>query len=518
MTVTERRAPRYEPSTDRELRPQRRPASGRLPVGRNPSRLAPPDILKPGRNCWRVAEAERAALLVDGAAYFRHLDRALRRARRSIMIVGWDFDAATRLCPDRDDETLGDLLRALVEANPELEVRVLVWSFSLFYGPSATLPVLTGEPWRAHPRISLRLDRDHPVYAAHHQKIVCIDDQVAYVGGMDLTVGRWDDCHHAEADCIRCGADGAVYEPVHDVQMAVSGPAAAVVAEVARDRWRRATGEILDAAIGGDAWPGDAADLAAVPVAVSRTMPPRGGEGGVHEGRAMILDALRAARRWVYIEAQYLTAAAIGDALVDSLARPEGPEIVILQTKSSRAPIEHWIMGNNRDRLLRRLWKADRHGRLKAYFPTVPGQAGPCEIKVHSKLILADDRFLRVGSSNLNNRSLGLDSECDLAIEARDDPTRARIRGFRDALLAEHLDVDPARLAETMAAGPSMIGAIEHLNTNGRRLHDFTTIVGPGPDVPVIGTALLDPERPFDLLGTLGLRSQPAMRSGPLPR
>ena len=121
-------------------------------------------ILRPGRNCWRVEKASRAAILIDAEAYFGRLDQALKAARRSILIVGWDFDAIIRLRPqDGDDaERLGPLLRRLVEERPELEIRVLVWNLSVLHAPGASLPHLLGEDWEDHPRISVRLDANHP--------------------------------------------------------------------------------------------------------------------------------------------------------------------------------------------------------------------------------------------------------------------------------------------------------------------------------------------------------------------
>ena len=74
-------------------------------------------ILRPGQNCWRVARADRASVLIDGASYFARLEAALRNAQRSILIVGWDFDGSIRLRPDASAEEsppLGPLLRALV--------------------------------------------------------------------------------------------------------------------------------------------------------------------------------------------------------------------------------------------------------------------------------------------------------------------------------------------------------------------------------------------------------------------
>ena len=68
--------------------------------------------------------------------------------------------------------------------------------------------------------------------------------------------------------------------------------------------------------------------------------------------------------------------------------------------------------------------------------------------------MVIDGTFLRIGSSNLNNRSMGLDSECDIALAAEPDSAdMRRMTGYRDALLAEHLVCEPADVAASNCAG-----------------------------------------------------------------
>ncbi|MCG7391536.1 phospholipase D-like domain-containing protein [Microvirga sp. ACRRW] len=464
-------------------------------------------VLKPGSNCWRVVPADRAAALIDGADYFAQLEAALRKAQHSIMIIGWDFDGSIRLRPNMDAETsppLGPLLRSLLEEKPDLEIRILVWSVAVVHAPGAPGPLIFGAEWQNHPRLQLRLDKHHPLYAAHHQKIVCIDDGLAFVGGMDLTVRRWDTQDHACDNPYRLREDGTIYDPVHDVQMVVTGPAAHSITELAYERWRVATGEEIACLPHPvpDIWPADLApDFTNAPVAIARTFPAWGAQCSVQEASVLNVDALSAARKSIYIEAQYMTAPYIGDVLEQQLAKPDGPEIIVIQTHESHGWAEKKVMGTNRDRLIRRLRKADRYDRLRVYYPVVPTKDGFCQVLIHSKLIIVDDTFLRIGSSNMNNRSIGLDTECDLAVEAVNDEMRGSILKLRDRLLGEHLGTEPEVFSEAVSEeGGSLIAAIERLNVNDRRVHVFDAMFDEGPAEPAVGTSLLDPLEPFEPL------------------
>jgi len=460
-------------------------------------------ILQPGRNCLGVGTARRASVLVDAADYFVRLEASLRRARRSIVILGWDFDAGIRLRregQEKDSLTLGDLLRTLVEEKPELEIRILIWSLSTIHAPGSTVPLLFGSPWQDHPRITLRLDNHNPIYGAHHQKIVLVDDSVAFVGGIDLTVDRWDTTEHIPDDERRLTPDGCAYGAVHDVQMAVDGEAAKEVRKVAASRWEAATAEALPVAASSDVWPPDLEpDFRDVPVAVARTVPRRGIRRGVREIERLNIAALRAAQNSIYIETQYFADGRIGDLLAQSLAREKGPEVIVLVPREGHGFLERWIMDGNRDRVVRRMKRADRFGRLRALYPVVARPGGDCRIFIHAKVLIVDDKFLRIGSSNFNRRSTALDTECDLAIEAQDAETEDSIAGIRARLLGEHLGVEPELFAANFAKEGSLIGAIERLGTGFRRLRRYTHISRRGPTRLKFGTRLLDPRGPVRL-------------------
>jgi phosphatidylserine/phosphatidylglycerophosphate/cardiolipin synthase-like enzyme len=273
-----------------------------------------------------------------------------------------------------------------------------------------------------------------------------------------------------------------------------------------RARWSTAVGETVVPRPAGEApWPGDLRpDFHSVPVGIARTAPRWGGQRAIREIGLLTLDALRSARRHIYIEAQYLADFRVGDCLAELLRRPDGPEIVIVVTRFRDALMERKFMGENRDRMIRRLSRADLHDRLRTYCLSVPGQGGACGVFVHSKLMIIDDRLLRVGSANLNNRSTGLDSECDLAIESRDEATAKAIADVRARLLAEHMGVTAEAFSAAHRSSDSLIGAIDQLNSGERHLNRIQA-KPEGPVRPAFGTALVDPRQPIPFL-SLGRR------------
>jgi phosphatidylserine/phosphatidylglycerophosphate/cardiolipin synthase-like enzyme len=441
--------------------------------------------------------------MVDGAEYFLAMRAALLNAQSSVLIAGWDFDPNIRLDPvNHPDESLGELLAALTEQRPSLHVRILIWGFSTFYGANHQPAVSLSEPWHAPlTRVDFAFDDAHPLGSSHHEKIVCIDDAVAFVGGIDLTAERWDTPEHDMMDPRRFEYDGKPYLPVHDLQIAVDGDAARAVSLLMRNRWQAATNAPIEPARpGNDPWP-DALQpaLRDTRIAVARTRAPYGADPGVREVEALNIDALRAARRTIYLETQYLTAQSVGDILAARLEEPDGPEVVVVVTKESDGLVEQFAMGSNRDRLFRRLKAADRFGRFRAYYAIVPSpDGGDNPIGIHSKLVIVDDRFVRIGSSNLNNRSMGVDSECDLAIEATREDERAAVAMLRNRLLAEHLGTEIAVVSEAIAATGSVRGAIDSIDCGRRCLRTCSIDVEDGVDEPIPGTAILDPIEPIN--------------------
>jgi len=283
--------------------------------------------------------------------------------------------------------------------------------------------------------------------------------------------------------------------------MAMDGEAARALDELARARWERATRRRIPRVQGrGDVWPEKLPiSVKDVDVAIARTVAPMGNEPQVNEVEALYLDMIAAAKESIYIENQYFTSNSLGEALVKRLQEPDGPEIIAVMRLSTEGWLEAPSMGTLRTVLLRKLRDADTHGRFHPFYPHIPClPEGQC-CDLHSKLMIVDDECVRIGSANFCNRSMGLDTECDVAIEARGaGRIAATIRAFRNRLLGEHLGTSPEGVDAKHRELGSLSRAIGALKSEGRSLLPYEHLDEPSEAlIAVAGVA--DPEQPVPL-------------------
>lgn len=471
-------------------------------LGTNPAlTFGVEELLRPGENCGAVVRANRFALLVDGSAYYEAVAESIRRARRTVIMLGWDLDSRVRLGPGADPEggalqpPLRDFLPAVAEGNPNLDIYILTWDFSVLFANARDPELVWGRDPFKHPRVHLIFDGVHPPGGSHHQKIVVIDDCLAFAGGMDLAGGRWDTPEHLAHDERRAGKDQP-YPPSHDVQAMVDGDAARELAAIARDRWRRATGKAIpDRLQEHDLWPDRVIpDLENVRLGISRTDVGPDGNGGCLEVERLHLDVIAAARQSIYIENQYLTSSTMVSALCRRLDEADGPEVLIVLPLNNTGWLEDHTIEVLRFRSLRRLREADRYGRLRICYPVVPGLDGD-GVVVHSKILVADDRWFRVGSSNLTDRSMRLDTECDLTIEATSDLERRAISELRHRLLGEHLGMSASAVEAFLSHDASLIRLVDSRRTQPRSLRELPS---DGPATSMLAVdAIVDPAGPI---------------------
>jgi phosphatidylserine/phosphatidylglycerophosphate/cardiolipin synthase-like enzyme len=359
-------------------------------------------------------------ILIDGASFLPRLAEELARAESHVHIAGWYLSTELALVREGDRRILLDLLAELAR---KVEVRVLLWA-------GAPLPLF--KPSRAAVRdvaerlrgagVHVTLDAKERPLHCHHEKLIVVDDRVASVGGIDLTSfngDRYDTSAHPWRPALGW----------HDAAALVRGPVVADVAEHFRFRWQEVAGEKLPA----PATPGESGDhelqlVQTIPEKVYRARP---------HGAFRILEtyerAFRSAERLIYLESQFLWSSELVEILAGKLRRPPRDDFRIVAVLPARAD-----SGNDDSRgQVGVLADADAGaGRFLACALYARNGAVREPIYVHAKLGIVDDRWLTIGSANLNEHSLFNDTEVNL-VSCETELARAT----REQLWAEHLEL-----------------------------------------------------------------------------
>jgi uncharacterized membrane protein YdjX (TVP38/TMEM64 family) len=251
--------------------------------------------------------------------------------------------------------------------------------------------------------------------------------------------------------------------------MMVDGDAAHALSRLARERWCAANGNRFEISPHGDPWPASVTpDFTDIDVAISRTEPGTD-RPQVAEVEALFLDSIDAAEHEIYIENQFVTASTVADRLAKRLRRNKTLEVVIVAPRSHETWFESHTMRNGRIRFWRKVKRAGKD-RVRLLYPSVEQGDVETDTMIHSKIMVIDDKFLRVGSANLNHRSMGADTECDLAVEARNKNQRTAITRVRNRLLGEHCGVDEAAVEAALEEHKSLAAVADMLSANGHRL------------------------------------------------
>jgi phosphatidylserine/phosphatidylglycerophosphate/cardiolipin synthase-like enzyme len=376
-------------------------------------------------------------VLIDGAQALPLLSEALIGARSHVHIAGWHITPGFGLTRDDQASRLRDLLGELAE---RLEVRLLLWAGApmRFFSPARGAVRAVRDELIRGTRVQCALDsRERPMHC-HHEKLVIIDGEVAFVGGIDLTSlggDRFDTSDHPMHG--RLGW--------HDASSRVRGPAVGDVAAHFAARWRETTGEHLELT----APPAPAGE---VELQVVRTVPDKVYDF-LPQGDFRIVEAytraLRSARKLVYLENQFLWSPQVVEILANKLREPPGDDfrvVVMLPAKANNGA------DTTRGQLGVLAAADDGAGRFLA--TTVSARSGGIfgPLYVHAKIGIVDDAWLTVGSANLNEHSFFNDSEMNV-VTCEDRLAReTRLR-----LWAEHLE----RPVEEVSGDPT--GVIDEL-------------------------------------------------------
>jgi phosphatidylserine/phosphatidylglycerophosphate/cardiolipin synthase-like enzyme len=368
-------------------------------------------------------EGNSLEVLIDGATALPEMADAIRGARRHVHICSWNLQPDFE--PDRNGRP-SPVRELLAEAAERVPVRVLVWAGAPVpvFKPSRKTVREAREQLVRGTKIQCVLDARGRQMHCHHEKIVIVDDEVAFVGGIDLTALAGDRYDTREHPC----RDGIGW---HDAGTRLRGPIVRDVAAHFGLRWTEMTGQALELADGIPA----AGDTT---VQLVRTVPENAYPSVLPRGEFSVLEAyvraLRSAKRLIYLENQFLWSPEIVQILEDKLRNPPSDEfrvVVLLPHKANN--------GQDDTRgMLGRLVEADGDGdRFLA--TTIVSRTGERDgpLYVHAKIGIVDDAWLAVGSANLNEHSLFNDTEVDVLTC---DPALARDTRLR--LWAEHLESD----------------------------------------------------------------------------
>ena len=433
-------------------------------------------LLTPGSTCWRAETASRAALLIDMEAYFDAAKEAMRRAKHCVHLLNWAFEANTLFhpgpdCTGEDSDRFGNFLISLAK-NPDIEVRLLCWKSAMPVAATQHFFPFVDRKVFAGTNVKFVLDGKLPVGACHHQKMIVVDDAIAFCGGGDIGPDRWDTPEHLDDDPRRekTRRDNKDFDSRHEVMGLVDGAAAAALGALFRDRWLRATNETLAPCppVRKPRWPGEILPaFTDITAGISRTGAAWRDFPQIRENEALHIAAIRAAKSCIYMENQYFTSPLIAAELAARLKEADGPEVILVSTEHSPSYFDQATMDKTRLVFIKTLEIADRHGRFHAYSPvTTLGRT----IIVHAKLTIIDDTLLRIGSSNMNNRSMGFDTECDLSLEAAgagSATNRAEITRLRNKLLAHWLGCVDQSMEDAIHAAGGVGAALETLRTAG---------------------------------------------------
>nr|GMD68616.1 phospholipase D zeta 1 isoform X1 [Ipomoea batatas] len=152
-----------------------------------------------------VEDGSQAQWFVDGQAAFESIALAIEKAKSEIFMCDW------WLCPelymrrpfqDHASSRLDSLLGAKAKQGVQIYILLykevaLALKINSVYSKRKLLEI--------HENIRVLRYPDHfssGVYLwSHHEKIVVVDHQVCFIGGLDLCFGRYDSSEHKVGDC-----------------------------------------------------------------------------------------------------------------------------------------------------------------------------------------------------------------------------------------------------------------------------------------------------------------------------
>ena len=373
-------------------------------------------------------EGNAFEVLVDGAEALPAIAAEIARAESYVHLAGWFFSPELHLSREEEPVVVRNLLAELAE---RVDVRVLSWKGAPIpvFKPSQREVREMLDALSRHTKIQAYADGCTGFTHCHHEKLVVVDGRVAFVGGIDLTLDGgdpWDTPAH-----IARGGIGW-----HDAAVRIEGPAVADVEQHFRVRWHGATREVLPPPVEPD-------EAGGVEAQIVRTVPARV-YSSVRQGDYSILEAyigaLRSAERFIYLENQFLWSPEIVTILAEKLESPPSDDFRVLVLLPARANDGADI---SRGQVAALIHAADETTRFLACTIYARERNLRDPVYVHSKIGIVDDRWLTLGSANLNAHSLFHDTEMNVVTLDERVAKAARVR-----LWSEHLELAPEEIED----------------------------------------------------------------------
>jgi phosphatidylserine/phosphatidylglycerophosphate/cardiolipin synthase-like enzyme len=413
----------------------------------------------PSDGLWCAGEppprdGNKLELLVDGEDALSRLQEDIAGARDSVLLAGWHFEPSFRLT--RGGPTLRELLAEVAE---HADVRVLAWAGAPLplFRPSRAAVRSARDTMVKGTKIRMELDAKERPMHCHHEKLAVIDGRIAYVNGIDLTSlagDRLDSSEHPARGSIGW----------HDAASRTEGPLVRDVADHIALRWREVTGEGIELACD-DSTRGTvrAQFVRTVPNSVYEALP-----RGDYRILEAYLRALRSAERLIYLESQFLWSAELVAILKAKLENPPSDAFRLVVLLPRRP-------NNGKDDTrgqLGVLAEADRDQRFLACTLYQPGHAE--QVYVHAKIGIVDDRWLCIGSANLNEHSLFNDTEACLITTDEELVRDTRLRLWREHLRRDDVDGAPHDVIDRVwvptAEQGDHLAVLPHVSRRARRL------------------------------------------------
>jgi phosphatidylserine/phosphatidylglycerophosphate/cardiolipin synthase-like enzyme len=406
---------------------------------------------------------------VDGQETFRQMYEMIHQAKVCIYIANYDLDPALRFVRnsnwlsghaghEHEAHPLQDLL--VEKAKEGVEVKIIVWEPRLILRllPGADERGIDGradevniineiaERYGISDKLMVRVDSTAPTLtSAHHEKMVIVDNQIGFCGGLDLSRGKWDTSAHEYDNPLRDTGS----EPWHDVHAMVSGPVVWDLIYHFHQRWtfsesksgRQARKLKIKSNYVVRSKQGS------VQAVALRTWDELDRHGGV---QAWYATMFRKAKKSIYIENQFPFQNSFATKLLQKRLEQERDLKVIIV-----CPMEPNLPGfigsmiakmsvNDLKNNLATLRQAGE-GRVKTYsliaqHPAIPVKRR--QIYVHSKVMIVDDKWVTVGSANIDKNGFRDSSELNLGITSPKMASELRTRLWQEHLQDRALEPD----------------------------------------------------------------------------